>query len=104
MVISIIMNHHDQDFVSSADHGDREKTPGALTYSERIARKFMESDTVIIIASIVINIVITVIIQITIFIVTITKSVMLQIVKWKNILYMRNVKKTFNKEKCCRTG
>jgi len=31
--------------VSSPDYGDREKTPGALTYSERIARKFMESDT-----------------------------------------------------------
>jgi len=34
-----------KDFVSSPDYGDREKTPGALTYSERIARKFMESDT-----------------------------------------------------------
>merc|ERR1711990_682958 len=34
-----------KDFVSSPDHGDREKTSGALTYSERIARKFMESDT-----------------------------------------------------------
>jgi len=33
-----------KDFVSSPDYGDREKTPGALTYSERIARKFMESD------------------------------------------------------------
>ena len=101
------MNHHDQDFVSSADHGDREKTPGALTYSERIARKFMESDTVIIIVVviiIVIDIVIFIIIHITIFIMTLTKSVMLQIVMWKNILYMRNVKKTFNKEKCCRTG
>jgi len=34
-----------KDFVASPDYGDREKTPGALTYSERIARKFMESDT-----------------------------------------------------------
>merc|ERR1712209_260867 len=33
-----------KDFVSSPDYGDREKSPGALTYSERIARKFMESD------------------------------------------------------------
>ena len=40
--------------MSSADHGDREKTPGALTYSERIARKFMESDTVIIIIVVII--------------------------------------------------
>ena len=44
---------HHQDFVSSPDYGDREKTPGALTYSERIARKFMESDTVIIIVIII---------------------------------------------------
>ena len=77
MVISIIMNHHDQDFVSSADHGDREKTPGALTYSERIARKFMESDTVIVIiviASIIVVVVVVIVIDIVIVIMIIMRA------------------------------
>jgi len=34
-----------KDYVASEDRGDREKTPGALTYSERVARKFMEGDS-----------------------------------------------------------
>ena len=56
-----------QDFVSSPDHGDREKTPGALTYSERIARKFMESDPVIVIiviASIIVVLIAVIVIMI----------------------------------------
>ena len=35
-----------QDYVVSPERVERGETPGALTYSERIARKFMEGDTV----------------------------------------------------------